>query len=204
VLVGLAILLAVTLSHSEQRVAGGNAVPIQQPVVFIPGHGGEVCQATLLPAGAASVQLWVKRTVESGPPLDVEFSARGRRIAGGHLDGDWGTDVVRIPIGRARSTHADTVMCIRNQGKPELGFLGIPSNFVTVKVNGKDQHAAITAQFFRKGESSWLSILPSIAHRAGVLKGSLSGAWILWAALAGILVAALLSLVLVLGKRARE
>ena len=194
VLVALAVAFVAHLGHSDARAAGGNSVPVQQPVVFVPGNGGELCQPTLLPHGAASVKLWVKRTRQSGPPLDVEFTSGGTRIAGGHFDGDWGSDTVQIPIGVARRTYADAVMCVRNQGKPELGFMGIPSNFATVMVDGKPQPAAVTAQFFRKGESSWWSMLPAIAHRAGVLKGSLAGAWAFWAACALFAIAALIAL----------
>jgi len=194
--VALLVAFAGRLGNTDARAAGSNSVPIQQPVVFIPGDGGEVCQPTLLPGGSESVKLWVKRTRQSGPPLDVTFSSRGRVVSRGHFDGDWGSNTVQIPIERARRTHPDAVMCVRNQGKPELGFWGIPSNFVTVTVDGEEQHAAITAQFFRKGEESWWSILPTIAHRVGVLKGSLSGAWSFWAAVGLFLVLALLSLAL--------
>jgi hypothetical protein len=47
----------------------------------------------------------------------------------------------------------------------------------------------ITVEFFRPGVSNWWSLLPTIAHRAGVLKGSLAGAWAFWFAAALVLLA---------------
>jgi hypothetical protein len=169
--------------------------------VFIPGHGGELCQATLLPRGASAVQLWVKRTRQSGPPLDVSVTSAGRELAHGHFDGNWGSDTVRVPIGEVPRTRPDAVMCVRNQGRPALGFMGIPSNFATLKADGKTLNAAVTVQFFRAGESSWWANLGTIAHRAGVLKGALAGAWVFWAAITLFAAVAVLSLIIAFSGR---
>jgi hypothetical protein len=92
--------------------------------------------------------------------------------------------VIKVPITRVRQSAADGKLCIRNEGKDAVAFAGSPSEFLKAEVDGKSQSAAITVLLLRAGSESWTDLLPTIAHRAGVLKGSFAGGWILWVAVA--------------------
>lgn len=191
-----------TMRHTGERVAGTNSVT-PQGTIFEVHDRQTACQATLLPKGARTVMLWVKREEGYSPRITLTFTSQGRRIAAGHLDENWAGDFVRIPIDRASRTYPDATMCIRADGPKGFWLSGIPSQFLIATLDGQPQGTAIAVEFYRAGNESWWGILPTIAHRAGVLKGSLAGAWAFWAALVLLLVVAILAGTVVL-RAARE
>lgn len=190
----LAIAFAQAMGHKAERLAGSNSVVLERPILQISG-GSLLCQTTLAPRDATAVQLFVAPAGPKGPPLGVEITAgSGRALASGHLAGGWSGGVVKVPIARIRESAADGKICIRNEGKDPLAFAGVSSKFVKAEVDSRPQNAALALLFFRPGTESWSSLLPTIAHRAGVLKGSLAGAWVFWFAIALVALAGALSM----------
>jgi hypothetical protein len=192
----LAVSFVSTMGHKAERLAGSNSVKLQQPVIQVDPHS-LLCQGILAPKDAASVLLFAAPTAPKGPPLSMSLTARdGTRLASGHMAGGWTGGVARFSFARLAATHADAALCIRNQGAAPIAFGGLPAKTSTT-VDGQLQDGTITVQFFRPGTSSWWSLLPTIAHRAGVLKGSLAGAWSFWFAAALLLLAGAGSIALV-------
>jgi hypothetical protein len=195
-LVLFVIAFASTMGHEAPRLAGSNSVILKQPVVQISG-GSELCQSTLAAKDAESIRLFVVPPGAEGPPLAVRLSGDGgRTLATGRVAG-WSGGVVNVPIRRIRESAPDGELCIRNEGRDAVAFAGSPSEFLRAKIDGQSQNAAITVLLFRAGKESWTDLLPTIAHRAGVLKGALAGAWIFWAAVALIALAGVVSLAVV-------
>ena len=203
VLLGCLVALADNLTHTGERTAGTNSVTPRDNIVRVE-DGQTACQTTLLPGGAAELQLWVKRDEGYSPNITVTFTSRGRRVSGGRLGENWAGDFLRIPIDKAARTYPDTVMCIRADGPKGFFLKGIPSQFLVATLDGAPQGAAIAVQLYREGHESWLDILPVIAHRTGVLKGSLAGAWVFWAAVGGLLLVGGLAFALVLREMRRD
>jgi hypothetical protein len=197
-LVYLAIAFGGTMGHSGARLAGSNSVVLQKPILQIPG-GSLLCQATVAPKDAASVQLFVVPAGPQGPPLDLTITdGAGRTISTGHMAGGWSGGVIKVPLARIRSSAADGKLCIRNRGRDALALGGVSSQFLKALIDGKPQDAAITMLFFRDGSETWTSLLPTIGHRVGVLKGSVSGAWVFWLALVLVALAGVLSMAVML------
>lgn len=181
-----------TMSHQGERLSGSNNVKLQQPVVQM-GSEQTLCQQMLVPRDTASVLLYVAPTGPTGPPLTLTITSEGRQPIKSHIDGGWIGGVAKFAIPLTKSTIADANVCMRNDGRRPMAVSGIPSELVTVTLDGKKQQAAISVTFFRPGTETWWSLLPTMAHRAGVLKGSLGGAWGFWIALGLIALAAILS-----------
>lgn len=192
-LVAFALSFFGTMDHTAERTAANNAVKLQQPVVQI-GPGSRLCQGILVPRDAATVQLFASPTGPTGPPLALTLTDANGLIAKGRMAGGWTGGIARFPIKRVTDTAPSAEICVRNNGKEPIAFGGLPAEGPTgLTVDGTPQKATMTVQFFRGGTSSWWSLLPTIAHRAGVLKGSLSGAWVFWFAVALFVLAAGLS-----------
>lgn len=192
-LVLLALSFVHTMDHRAERHSGSNSVKLQQPVVQILG-GSTVCQDTLVPRDTETVMLFVAPTRPTGPPMTLTIADAGRQVTRGHIRGGWVGGIARFAVARVRSTVPDAQLCIRNDGRAPLAFGGIPSDLATLTVDGKTQHAALSIEFFRGGTPTWWATLPAIAHRAGVLKGSLAGAWGFWFAVGLLALGALLAL----------
>ena len=192
VVAGLWLLLSFvgTMGHKAQRLAGTDSAVLVSPVVQIPGHG-LLCQSTLVPKDATSVQLFVVPAGRAGPALDLRFTdPGGRTITTGRIAAGWTGGAVTVPVTRVRRSEATGRMCVRNGGAEPLGISGLVSQFLKASVNGAEQQAAVSILFYRDGSESWWSLLPTIAHRAGILKGAFAGGWSFWVALALLLAAA--------------
>jgi hypothetical protein len=201
VLLGLAF--GRTMAHTGERLAGSNSVKLQQPVVQSSG-GQNVCQGVLLPRDAASALLFVAPTKPMGPPLTLTIVAGKQTVARSPIAGGWTGGVARFAFARVARTYPDSRLCVHNGGRDPIAFGGLPSAAPTsTTVAGVPQHGTVTIEFFREGTSSWWSLLPTIAHRAGVLKGSLAGAWSFWLA-AGLIVLAGVAALLITAREARR
>lgn len=185
----LAVVFVSTMGHEDERRAGTNSVNDQGLVVQV-GGGSRVCQQTLVPRDAASARLPVAPIARGGPPLSMTLVAGGRTIVTSRIARGWTGDELRFPFGKVARTHPGGTLCIRNEGRSALRFGGLSTGVPTsTLVDGKPEKAVITIEYFRSGKSDWWSLLPTIAHRAGILKGSLSGAWSFWFAAALVLIA---------------
>jgi hypothetical protein len=197
-LVLLALAFVRTMGHSGERLAGSNSVKLQQPAVQING-GSLLCQPIIAPRDAASALVFAAPTGPKGPPLTMTLKGGGRTVATSRIAGGWTGGLARFAFPALPATYSKATLCIRNGGGAPIAFSGLPIGVPTATtVDGTAQQAVITVEFFRPGVSNWWSMLPTIAHRAGVLKGSLSGAWSFWLAAVLVLVAGVGALTLTL------
>jgi hypothetical protein len=197
-LVLLALAFVRTMGHTGERLAGSNSVKLQQPALQV-NTGSRVCQPIVAPRDAASALVFAAPTAPKGPPLTMTLTGGGRTVATSHIAGGWTGGLARFPFPTLRTTYSTATVCIRNEGAAPIAFSGLPVPVPSsTQIDGKPQRAVITVEFFRPGVSDWWSLLPTIAHRAGVLKGSLSGAWGFWLAAALVLLAGVGALVLTL------
>ena len=188
-LVLLALAFVRTMGHTGERLAGSNSVKLQQPALQI-GSGSRVCQPIIAARDAASVLVYAAPTAPKGPPLTMTLTDGGRAIATSHIAGGWTGGLARFSFPTLRTTYGKATICIRNEGAAPIAFSGLPVPVPSsTQVDGTPQRAVLTVELFRPGVSNWWSLLPTIAHRAGVLKGSLSGAWGFWLAAALVLLA---------------
>jgi hypothetical protein len=203
VLVLLAAEFVGTMNHRGERLAGSNSVTLKPPVIQISG-GSQLCQSILAPRDAASAMFFLAPSAPKGPPMSLTLSAGGRTIARSRIAGGWTGGTPHFPFRTLDKTYREARICARNEGRSPLAFAGLPLGVPTsTTVDGKAQKAAVTVQFFRPGTSTWWSLLPTIAHRAGVLKGSLAGSWAFWVAAALALLAGVGALAITLRSWAR-
>jgi hypothetical protein len=197
-LVLLAAAFAGTMNHKAERLAGSNSVRLQQPVIQI-DPGASLCQPVLAPKDAASVLFFTAPTGPKGPPLTMTLRGAHRTLARSHIQGGWTGGLARFGFPALGATYPEATICVRAGGRDPIAFSGVSTGVLsTATVDGKQQQALITIQFFRPGTSTWWSLLPTIAHRAGVLKGSLAGAWAFWLAVTLVLAAGAGALVIAL------
>lgn len=191
-LLAAALLLLVflrTMGHSEERFAGSNSVPPQSYVVQI-GARTHVCQQILAPRDAASAVFLAAPLRPKGPPLSMRLDNNGRTLATSHIAAGWSGDRIPFPFRKLSSTYLQARICVRNEGRTLVRFQGLATAQPTsTLVNAKREYAVISIVFLRPGKSDAWSLLPTVAQRAGVLKGSLAGGWSFWLAAALALVA---------------
>jgi hypothetical protein len=185
----LVVVFLRTMGHDAPRLAASNSVPTQGLVVQI-GQRANVCQHILAPRGAASVQFFVAPLGAKSPPLSMRLDNGGRTLATSHIAPGWSGGTIRFPFPALTETYTDARICVRNDGRALLRFVGLSNPPSTsTQVNGRPESAVISAEFFRQGEGDAWSLLPTIAQHAGVLKGSLAGGWSFWVAVAFVLIA---------------
>jgi hypothetical protein len=194
-----------TMGHSAERLAGSNSAPPQGLVVQI-GRGTHVCQGILAPNDAASARFFVATPGAStkGPPLSMRLDDNGRTLATSRVAGGWTGDKLDFHFPTLSRTYLQARICVRDEGRGAVRFQGLATGQPTsTLVNGKPEYAVISIVFFRPGKSDAWSLLPTIAQRAGVLKGSLAGGWSFWFAAALVLSAGAAAIVVSLrGSRA--
>jgi hypothetical protein len=197
-LVAAALLVAflATMGRESPPLAASNSVPLQSLVVQL-GRGSNVCQSILAPRGAGVAKLFVAPLdATQGPPMSMRLDDSGRTLRTSRIGGGWTGESVRFPFSTLTATYPAARICVRTKGRPEVRFTGFsnpPST--TTRVNGKHVPAVIGAEFFRPGKTDAWSLLPAIARRAGILKGSLAGAWSFWLAVALVLSGGAIALV---------
>jgi hypothetical protein len=190
-----------TMGHEHEHLAGSNSVKLQQPVIQI-DPGSSLCQPIVAPKDAASALFFSAPTAPKGPPLTMTLRGAHRTLARSQIPGGWTGGVVRFHFPTLGATYPNAIICVRAGGRAPIAFSGLPLGVQTsTTVDGTPQRASITIQFFRPGVGDWWSLLPTIAHRAGVLRGSLAGAWGFWLAAALVLLAGVASLLIMVGAR---
>jgi hypothetical protein len=201
----LVLVFVRTMSHGAERLAGSNSAPPQGLVVQI-GRGTHVCQQILAPNDAASARFFVATlgAKATGPPLTMRLDDNGRTLATSHVAGGWTGDKLDFPFPTLTRTYLRARICVRNEGGGAVRFQGLATGQPTsTLVNGKPEYAVISIVFLRPGKSDAWSLLPTIAQRAGVLKGALAGGWSFWFAAALVLIAGAAAIVVSLrGRRA--
>jgi hypothetical protein len=176
-LVAVAVGLVLVLLDTAPRQAGTNYIPESGEALTIEGNGSHCQGDQVIPADAASLRLLVGTFERPTPELSVSVRAGGQTIASGSLRAGGKEGHVVIPIEPVEALHEHAEVCIkvRAPGKGRRTVLyGVPG--------------AVHLEWLRGGEESWLELAPTVAHRFGLGKPFLSGAWVLW--LSAVLLAA--------------
>ena len=180
---------AVVLGQSSTRYAATNGVENVAWVAQL-RPGQSACQApVLLAKDSDGVRLFVGTYQRPGPPLEAVFrDASGRilrrgMLGAGYPDATW--QVLRFdPV--AESVQADS-LCIRaTSGSVALaGNLdGTINANQALAVGGTPTTADLSYQLVRAGDSTLFALLPTIFHRASLLRPSWVGDWTYYVAAA--------------------
>jgi hypothetical protein len=188
---GLAVIvvaLALTLSQSPPVVAGTNGIPANLAVTFI--HGAQTgCQSGgRLPEGTTAIRVSLSANI--GPKVTVKVLAGQTLITHGERDAGWGVDeTVTVPVKRVDRTVFDSRVCVSTGASIEP----IQVNGVRLRSAGGET-LLLRFEYLRPATRSWLSLIPSVAHRFGTGHAP-KGAWVAY------LVAAIMLAVAALASR---
>jgi len=165
--VAIAAGLALVLLDSEPRQAGSNYVDETGEVVTIEGNGTHCQTAEVVPADAANLRLLVGTFERPTPEIGVSVADGGETISTGELAEGGREGHVHIPIEPVEETQAAEV-CIQVSGTADS------RRMVLYGSNGR-----VRLEWLREGDESWLGLIPTVAHRFGLGKPFVSGAWVL-------------------------
>jgi hypothetical protein len=152
-----------------------------------------VCQSNeLLPRGTTAIRLHI--FAEYGPKVTVKVLAGGRVVAQGQQRAGWTGGVVTVPVGALARTRSGARLCVTLllNGDETVSLLGAQTSAGHAAREGATAlPGRLTVEYLRPGPSSWWSLLPEVARRAG-LGRAVSGTWSV--ALVGVLMAGVLAL----------
>jgi hypothetical protein len=166
-----AVALGIVLSRSPLAVAGSNGVPANLAVEhFFTSHTG--CQAGgTLPQGTTAIRVSLSANV--GPQVSLEALSGGTLVTKGERDAGWGVDeTVTVPVQRVAGTVRDTRICVTTGPVVE-----------PLQINGTRERtpdgevALMRMEYLRPSSASWLSLVPSVAHRTGLAHAP-AGTWV--------------------------
>jgi hypothetical protein len=178
-----------TMGHSTERLAYSNSVSRQGLVVQIRPRS-RMCQQIVAARDAASARFFVAPLWRKGPELSMRLDKGGRTLATSHINGGWTGGTVNFPFRQLSATYLDARICVKDVRGSPLRFEGLATGVPTsTLVDGKPELATISIEFFRPGASDAWGLLPTVAHREGVLKGALAGGWSFWLAAGLVLLA---------------
>ena len=201
----LAILLAgaalatVLLLEREPRLAGTNSV---RPDAFVLGlnRGDVACQTNvLLPGDSAGVRVLVGSYGRPGPRLDATVrSASGAVLrsgsAVGYADGSW-VDIRFAPV---RQTAYAGAVCLRAGGRMAVAGQPDPNadNTSELRLGRRALAADLALRTMRPGSERLASVVPTIFHRASLLRPGWVGEWTYYALAALVLLLAVAAVAL--------
>jgi hypothetical protein len=175
-LVTIAAGLALVLLDSKPRQAGTNYVPEAAEAVTLDRANDTHCQdGQLVPGDAAALRLLIGTDERLSPELGVTVRAGGATITTGRLRRRPPGRVV-VPIDPVDDAQLDAEVCI------EARRLQKDSRAVLYGSPGR-----VRLEWLREDDESWFELLGTVAHRFGLGKPFVSGAWVL--ALAFVLLA---------------
>ena len=198
--VGVFLVVAgVVLGRSTTRYASTNGVTNAAWVAQL-RPGQSACQApVLLAKGSDGVRLFVGTYQRPGPELEAVLRDPSGRLlrrgtlGAGYPDASW--QVVRFEP-TSRSVQAGS-LCVRSSA----GSVALAGNLdgntnpnQVLAVGGKPTSADLSYQLVRSGDGTLFALLPTMFHRASLLRPSWVGAWAYYVA-AIVLVALLLAAV---------
>jgi 4-amino-4-deoxy-L-arabinose transferase-like glycosyltransferase len=172
----------VLLGRSSTRYAATNGVTNAAWVAQL-RPGESACQGpVLLAKDADGVRLFVGTYRRPGPELVAEFrDANGRilrrgKLGAGYPDATW--QVVRF-ASAPKTVQADSLCVDSPAGRVALAgnMDGTVNSDQALAVGGKPTSADLSYQLVRSGDGSLFALLPTIFHRASLLRPTWVGAW---------------------------
>jgi hypothetical protein len=172
----IAVAVALTLTRAPASLARRNTHEDQ--VLGGVDHAAEYCQSgELLPSGATAIRVHVY--AEYGPRVAVTLSERGRTIAHGQQGVGWTGGAVTVPLRALARSRSPARLCIELalNGDETISLFGEQtSTALAARAGHTTLPGRITVEYLRPGRSSWWSLLPEVARRAG-LGHAPSGTW---------------------------
>jgi hypothetical protein len=164
-LVIAAAALGVVLSGMPLSAAASNGVPARSSVAFTPtqSHDRNCGPGGTLPTGTQAIRVSLSANV--GPRVAVEALSGPTVVTEGARDAGWGIDeTVTVPVTRVPQTIHRARICTTVGRSVEP----IQINGASVRVAGGAPEIALRMEYLRPGQSSWLSLAPSVARRMGI------------------------------------
>lgn len=177
-LIALVVAGVAILARSEPRRSGTNLISDSGFVIPL-APGRQLCEpGELLPGDTGGLRLMADSGASAGPRLSVHvFSPQGL-VSSGELAPGWRSGAVLIPIRRVARTLPSTIVCLRNAGSSPVSFGGsAPASGFVIELAGKPFGGRLRIEYMRPGSESWLSLLPTLAHRFSLAKSDLARHW---------------------------
>jgi hypothetical protein len=187
VVLGLLVLFASYLLHSERPIAGTPAprALFKATLFTIPAHGRACMSSTTLPPNGRLLQLElgeVSGGPHGSPPLDVLLTAPGYRELA-HLPGEQSEGSAQLAIRPPRRYVIGSV-CLLNMGNTPAGLVGSTEARSTSRskltINGKPTEGDIALTFLNSHRQSRLSRLGEVFGHASNLTDHLVPVWLVW------------------------
>jgi hypothetical protein len=193
-LLAIAIAAIGILAQRAERRSGTNLTADVGYVLSLPA-GGQLCEpGELLPGDTGALRLRASAGALPGPPVAVTVSDARGQLSAGALRAGWRTGVVTIPLTTVRHTVASATICLVNRGSRAIALGGsVPDADFYVVLDGKPVNGRMRLEYMRPGRESWLSLLPTLAHRFSLAKGDVVRHWAAAAAIVLMLLAVVLA-----------
>jgi hypothetical protein len=176
-LLGTVVALVLVLSRPPLVLGGSNGVAPNFAITFTRGSE-TICQpGRTVPQGTEAIRVSLSPNI--GPSVSLKVLSGSKVITEGTRAAGWGVDeTVTVSVKRVAQTAYNTRICTQIGPAVE----GIQVNGERVNVNG-GQAIWLRMEYLRPGQSSWLSLAPSIATRMGLAHAP-TGAWVGYMAIA--------------------
>lgn len=187
--------LAVALSSAKPRLASSNSeYPIVGTLPLAPG--AQRCSGGLVTSGAGSLFVWAGT---AGPltALDVGVRAAGRRSVVGRFYVGRAMRPRLLPLGPGVPRSSEATVCMRNGGKVAAVVGSAAAPDWTSRASTGDPRPGLRVDVVRRGSETGWEIAGIAARRAALLKSGLIAPWVVWAALAAVLLAGIAAVRLV-------
>jgi hypothetical protein len=185
----LALAIVLTLTQAPASLARRNTHEDQ--VLGTARHGTSICQSNeVLPRGTSAIRAHM--FAQLGPRVSVRVLERGRVIAAGQQGAGWTGAAVTLPVHPLPTSRSGVTLCLTLalNGDETVQLLGEQRSASSAAREGEGAlPGPLTIEYLRPGSSSWWSLLPEVARRAG-LGHAPSGTWsvvLVAAVMAGVL-----------------
>jgi hypothetical protein len=134
-----------------------------------------------VPADTAALQMTIGTFGSPGPRVGVSIRNGSSLITSGALAPGWREGVVSLPVApRVRASRDRSTVCIHDFGPARLALAGVApygGTGLTMRVAGHTVFGELRIDYLRSGRESWFSLLPTLAHRMTIGKGSYVRGW---------------------------
>jgi len=206
-LVALLVAGGLVLTRSAPRRSDSDGAADNGPAVTLQA-GQQLCQpGELVPADTAAIRLDAAPAPAGalrGPALGAELQDLAGSHVGGTLAAGWRRGAVSIPLAPTVRSDAGATVCVRDLGPGPASFGGsVPAGSWVMSIDGRALGGRVRIDYLRPGSESWLSLLPTLAHRLTLAKSRLVRHWAPAAFVLLMLLAVALALYAVLTLEAR-
>jgi hypothetical protein len=204
-LAAIALAALAILAQSAPRRAGTNLTANTGYVIAL-APGGQLCEpGELVPGETGALRLSADSGPRPGPRLELTMADARGQIAAGGVAGGWRSGTLTIPISHVSETRQGVQVCLVNRGSEQVSFGGsVPDANFYVVLAGKPLSGRLRIEYMRPGSESWLSLLPTLAHRFSLAKADIVRHWAAGAAIVLMLLSIVLAVRTVLGEEVRR